>query len=277
MKITLGEYTLNLSEKTHIMGILNITPDSFSDGGLYLEKEKAIDYAFKMASEGADIIDIGGQSTRPGSLPVSEKEEKKRVIPVLKALVGKINIPISIDTYSSKVAEECLKEGANIINDISGLRFSPNMAETIAKFNAGCVIMHIKGTPKDMQDNPTYVNLFKEIISYLKEGIKIGEEAGISQIIIDPGIGFGKTLSHNLIIIKELDRLKVLEKPILIGGSRKSFIGQILNLPTSERLEGTLASVCYSILKGANIVRVHDVAKAKRAIDVIDAIRKAKE
>ncbi|MEW6482213.1 MAG: dihydropteroate synthase, partial [bacterium] len=273
LKLTLGKYTLDLSEKTYIMGILNVTPDSFSDGGLYLEPKKAIEQSFKMKEEGADIIDIGGQSTRPGSTPVSEKEELKRILPVLKALAGRIKLPISIDTYSSRVAEECLKEGANMINDISGLRFSPNMAEVIARFNAGCVIMHIKGRPKDMQNNPTYQDLFSEIMAYLREGIKIAEGSGISQIIIDPGIGFGKTLPHNLKIIKGLNRFKALKKPILIGVSRKSFIGQILNLPTSERFEGTLAAVCYSILKGANIVRVHDVAGVKRAIDVIDAIK----
>ncbi len=274
MKLTLGEYTLNLSERTHIMGILNVTPDSFSDAGLYLSPEKAIDYAFKMASEGASIIDIGAQSTRPGSTEISSDEELKRIIPVLKRLVGKIKIPLSIDTYSSQVAEVCLSEGANIINDISGLRFSKNMAEVIAKFNAGCIIMHIKGKPMDMQDNPTYINLFEEIIDYLKVGIKIAEDAGISQIVIDPGIGFGKNLEHNLSIINGLDRFKVLEKPILIGPSRKSFIGDVLGLPVSERFEGTAASVCYSILKGANIVRVHDVERIKRVVNMIDAIKR---
>jgi len=257
------------------MGILNITPDSFSDGGLYLDKERAIERAFQMADEGADIIDIGGISTRPGSLPIPEKEELKRVIPVLKSLVGRIKKPISIDTYSSRVAEECLKNGADIINDISGLRFSSDMADVVSRFNAGVVIMHIKGTPRDMQDNPTYTDLFGEIINYLKGGIKIAEKSGISQIIIDPGIGFGKTVSDNLKIIKGLNKFKVLKRPILIGVSRKSFIGKVLSLPVSERFEGTSASVSYSILKGANIVRVHDVGKIKRVVTMIDAIRSA--
>lgn len=255
------------------MGILNVTPDSFSDGGLYLEKEKAIEHAFFMVEEGADIIDIGGQSTRPGSIEVGEKEELKRVLPVLKGLVGKIKVPISIDTYSSNVALECLKEGAHMINDISGLRFSPNMAEVISRFNAGCVIMHIKGRPKNMQDNPTYDNLFGEIIEYLKKGIEIAENANISQIIIDPGIGFGKTLQDNLKLIKGLNKFKVLLKPILIGVSRKSFIGSVLNLPVDERFEGTAAAVSYAILKGANIVRVHDVGRIKRVVKMIDAIK----
>ncbi len=272
MRLTLGEYTLNLSKKTHIMGILNVCPDSFSDGGLYLDPEKAVYRALEMQEEGADIIDIGGQSTRPGSLPISTDEELKRVVPVLKKLVGKINVPISIDTYSSRVAYQCLLLGANIINDISGLRFSHDMADVIAKFNACVVIMHIKGTPKDMQNNPEYEDLFVEIIGYLKNQIEVAEKAGISQIIIDPGIGFGKRLEHNLQIIANLDKFKVLGKPILIGTSRKSFIGTILDLPPKERLEGTIASICVSILKGANIVRVHDVLSVKRAVSIVDAI-----
>lgn len=276
MNLTLGPYKLNLSKRTHIMGILNVTPDSFSDGGLYLEKERAIEHAFRMVSEGADIIDIGGQSTRPGSIEIEEKEELKRILPVLKGLVGKIKVPISIDTYSSHVACECLKEGAHLINDISGLRFSHDMAEVISRFNAGCVIMHIKGRPQYMQDNPTYIDLFGEIIDYLKEGISIAEKASISQIIIDPGIGFGKTLSHNLKLIKGLNRFKVLKKPILIGVSRKSFIGAILNLPVPERIEGTEAAVSYAIIKGAHIVRVHDVKRIKRVVKIIDAIKGTK-
>lgn len=272
MKLIFGSYTLNLSKRTHIMGILNITPDSFSDGGLYLDKERAIERGFQMVEEGASIIDIGGQSTRPGSTGIPEKEELKRVLPVLKGLVGGIKVPISIDTYSSYVALECLKEGANIINDISGLSFSPDMADVISRFNAGCVIMHTKGRPKDMQDNPTYTDLFSEIMSHLKRGIKIAEGASISQIIIDPGIGFGKTLSHNLKLIKGLNRFKPLKKPILIGVSRKSFIGSVLNLPPLERFEGTAAAVSCAILKGANIVRVHDVEKINRVVKIIDAI-----
>lgn len=273
MKLTFGSYTLNLSKKTHIMGILNITPDSFSDGGLYLDKEKAIERGFQMVEEGASIIDIGGQSTRPGSTEIPEKEELKRVLPVLKGLIGRIKVPISIDTHSSNVALECLKEGANMINDISGLSFSPDMADVISRFNAGCVIMHTKGRPKDMQNNPTYTDLFSEIMSHLKRGIKIAEGASISQIIIDPGIGFGKTLSHNLKLIKGLNRFKALKKPILIGVSRKSFIGSVLNLPALERFEGTAAAVSCAILKGANIVRVHDVERIRRVVKMMDAIK----
>lgn len=275
MKLRLGSHTLDLEKRTHIMGILNITPDSFSDGGLFLDPEKAYQHSLKMAEDGADIIDIGGQSTRPGSLPVKVEEELRRVLPVIERLKGSgFKLPISIDTYSDKVAEECLKLGVEMVNDISGLRFSPRMKEVIAKYSAACVIMHIKGTPKDMQDNPTYTDLFSEIIDYLKEGIELAEAVGIKEIVIDPGIGFGKRLEHNLQIINHLDRFALLNKPILVGVSRKSFIGKILNLPTAERLEGTAGAVAVAILRGAKIVRVHDVKEIKRVVDIVDAIRR---
>jgi dihydropteroate synthase len=271
MKLKCGSHILDLTKRTHIMGILNITPDSFSDGGLYLDPERAYEHAIRMAEEGADIIDIGGQSTRPGSIPITPEEELKRVLPIVKK-VRELKVPISIDTYYSKVAKVCLDLGVEIVNDISGLRFSRDMADVIAKFGACVVVMHIKGRPKDMQRDPVYTDMWREITEYLKEGIRIAEDAGISEIVVDPGIGFGKRLVHNLKIIKELDRLKVLKRPILIGPSRKSFIGEVLNLPVNERLEGTLAAVAVSILKGANIVRVHDVGEIKRVVDMVDAI-----
>ncbi|MBU1599454.1 dihydropteroate synthase [bacterium] len=275
MKLRLGSHTLDLEKRTHIMGILNITPDSFSDGGLFLDPEKAYQHALQMAEDGADIIDIGGQSTRPSSLPVSPEEELRRVLPVIERLKGSgFKLPISIDTYSDKVAEECLELGIEMVNDISGLRFSQGMKNVIAKYSAACVIMHIKGSPRDMQDNPSYTDLFSEIIGYLKGGISLAEEAGISEIVIDPGIGFGKGLSHNLQIINHLDRFSVLNRPILIGVSRKSFIAKVLNLPTEERLEGTSAAVAVAILRGAKIVRVHDVKEMKRVVDIVDAIRR---
>jgi len=274
MKLKLGSHTLDLEKRTHIMGILNVTPDSFSDGGLFLDPHKACERAIEMAEDGADIIDIGGQSTRPGSLPVSPEEELARVLPVIEKLKGSnFKLPISIDTYSDKVAEGCLELGVEMVNDISGLRFSEKMKDVIAKFRAACVIMHIKGTPKDMQDNPSYTDLFLEITGYLREGINQAEEAGIKEIVIDPGIGFGKGLSHNLQIINHLDRFSVLNRPILIGVSRKSFIGKVLNLPPEERLEGTSAAVAVAILRGANIVRVHDVKEMKKVVDIVDAIR----
>ncbi len=248
------------SQKTLLMGILNRTHDSFYDGGRFLEKEAAISQVYKMVDEGADIIDIGGQSTRPGSNPVSREEELERVIPIIEEVANNIDAPISIDTYNHVVAEEAIKKGASIVNDITGLKGDPKMADIVAKYDAGIVLMHIKGTPKNMQDNPQYENLIEEIIEYLRDSIKIGMDAGISsdKMIIDPGIGFGKTVEHNLSIIKRLGEFKVLDKPILIGVSRKSFIGAILNADKDRRLFGTAAACAISIANGANIIRVHD-------------------
>lgn len=261
------------------MGILNVTPDSFSDGGKYLDKDSAVRRALQMAEDGADIIDVGGESTRPGSEAVDAKEEIRRTIPVIEALSKKINIPISIDTYKSEVAELALKTGVSIVNDISGLRFDPNMPAVIAKYRAPVVIMHIKGSPKNMQQNPEYEALMPEIMDYLRESIAIAVRAGVSenQIIVDPGIGFGKSPEDNLEIINSIDKLKLLGKPVLIGPSRKSFIGKILgNAPSDERTEGTAAAVAISILKGADIVRVHDVKYMSRVAKVADAILSGK-
>ncbi len=277
MKLRLRNHSLDLSQKTLIMGILNVTPDSFSDGGTYFSRASAIDRALQMADEGADIIDIGGESTRPGAEPVSLEEELERTIPVITELAGKLSIPISIDTYKAEVARRALEAGASIVNDISGLRFDPKMAETIAAYDAAVVIMHIKGTPKDMQVNPHYDDLFGEIISYLKEGIEMARSSGIDEegMIIDPGIGFGKRPEHNLLIINQLKRFTVLDKPILMGVSRKSFIGIALdNAPPQERLEGTAAAVALSVYNGAQIVRVHDVKEMVRVVRVVDAIKR---
>lgn len=265
---------LSLSQKTHIMGILNRSPDSFYDGGRFLEKRAAVSQVYKMVDEGADIIDIGGQSTRPGSNPVSQEEEIERVTPIIEEVANNINVPISIDTYKSVVAREAIKKGASIINDITGLKGDPEMAGVIAEYNAGVVLMHIKGTPKNMQDNPQYENLIEEIIEYLRDSIKIGTDAGISpdKMIIDPGIGFGKTPEHNLSIIKRLGEFKVLDKPILIGVSRKSFIGTVLNANLDGRLFGTAAACAISIANGANIIRVHDVKEMKEIARMTDAI-----
>jgi dihydropteroate synthase len=259
------------------MGILNVTPDSFSDGGLYLNKDSAVEKALLMAEEGADIIDIGGESTRPGAEPVSLDEEISRTIPVIEALSGRLDIPISIDTYKSEVAKRAIDAGATIVNDISGFTFDPEMASVIADGEVAAIAMHIKGTPRDMQNNPVYSDLFSEIIEYLSESIRIAEEAGIprDRIIIDPGIGFGKRPEDNLMIINGLERFSVLSRPILVGVSRKSFIGAILdNAPANERLEGTAAAVAISVIKGANIVRVHDVREMVRVVRVADAIKR---
>ena len=258
------------------MGILNVTRDSFSDGGLYFDKSAAIKRALQMVEEGADIIDIGGESTRPGAEPVAVEEELRRTIPVIEALAKKINVPISIDTYKSEVAEKALDAGASIVNDISGLRFDPEMAKVVSDYKVPVVIMHIKGRPKDMQQNPVYEALVPEIMDYLREGIRLAKESGVSEdkIIIDPGIGFGKTFNHNLEIINNLHEFTLLEKPILIGPSRKAFIGKILgNVSETDRLEGTSAAVAISIMNGANIIRVHDIKEMVRVARVADAIK----
>lgn len=276
MKITWSNFSLDFSKKTYIMGVLNVTPDSFSDGGLFFSEKKAIEHALRLIEDGADIIDIGGESTRPGSEPVSVEEEIRRTIPVIKAISREIKVPISIDTYKSEVAKHALDAGASIVNDISGLRFDPEMPKVVSEYKVPVIIMHIKGRPKDMQQNPQYEALIPEIMDYLRIGIRLANKFGISddKIIIDPGIGFGKTFEHNLEIIKNLKEFTLLGKPIAIGVSRKAFIGKILgDVPPSERLEGTAAAVAISIFNGANIVRVHDVKEMAKVAKVADAIK----
>jgi dihydropteroate synthase len=268
------EYTLSF-EKTLIMGVLNVTPDSFSDEGLFNNVETAVAHAIQMVSEGADVVDIGGESTRPGSEPLSEKEEIERVLPVVQRLHKEISVPLSIDTYKPKIADACLKEGAHLINDITGLK-NPEMRNIIAKHDVPVILMHMKGTPKTMQQNPEYHDLLREITDFFHQQIMIARKEHIHQIIIDPGIGFGKTLEHNLQILSHLTVFKNLGCPVLVGPSRKSFIGGVTGLPVTERLEGTIAAVTISVMNGANIVRVHDVKECKRAVQVADAIRGTK-
>lgn len=269
--------TLEFGERTYVMGILNVTPDSFSEKGAFFDRDAAFRKGMEMVEEGADIIDIGGESTRPGAEPVSLEDELKRVIPVIERLASRVNLPLSIDTYKAEVAKKALDAGADLINDISGLRFDPTMADVAASYNAPVVIMHIKGTPLDMHVSPTYQSLIREVIEYLKESINIAEAAGVSSnnIVIDPGIGFGKTLEHNLTIMKNLEALKALGKPILIGTSRKSFIGKITGADVEDRTIGTAATLSIGIMKGANIVRVHDVREGVQAVKMADAIRNA--
>ena len=269
--------TLTLGKRTLLMGVLNVTPDSFSDGGLFFDKEKAISHGLRLVEEGADIIDIGGESTKPGSKPLELEEELRRVIPVIKSISAEVDVPISIDTYKSTVARKAIEAGAEIINDISGLNFDPSLAKVASKENIPLVLMHIRGTPETMQKNVHYDSLFSEILQYLKDSIQRAESAGLDprQIIVDPGIGFGKTVEDNLLIIKNLHEFRILGKPILLGTSRKSFIGKILNAEVGERLEGTLSSITVGVLNGANIIRCHDALQAKRAIAVADAIRLA--
>lgn len=276
MILNCASYTIDLSKRTHIMGILNITPDSFYDGGLYYNREKAVKRAINMEEEGADIIDIGGESTRPGSKSISAKEEIKRILPVINKIIKRLKIPISIDTYKSEVAKAALDSGASIVNDITGLR-DEKTAALVKEYNAGVVLMHMKGMPSTMQKNPEYKNLIDDIRTSLKESISIAKGAGIkdSQIIIDPGIGFGKTPGHNLKLLKRLKEFKSLKFPILIGPSRKSFIGAVLGLSIDKRLIATVAAVAISIYNGANIVRVHDVKKMFEVARLTDAIKNA--
>jgi dihydropteroate synthase len=269
--------TLTLGERTLLMGVLNVTPDSFSDGGLFFDKDKAISHGLRMVEEGADIIDIGGESTKPGSKPIELEEELHRVMPVIESIVKEVDIPISIDTYKSTVAQRATEAGAEIINDISGLHFDPDLAKVAAKGNIPLILMHIRGTPETMQKNIHYDSIFSEILLYLKESIQRAESAGLDprQIIIDPGIGFGKNAEDNLLIIKNLHEFRIFGKPILLGTSRKSFIGKILNTKVEDRLEGTLSSIAIGVINGAHIIRSHDVQQAKKAIAVADAIRLA--
>jgi len=270
-------YDISLGERTCIMGVLNITPDSFSDGGKYLDKEKAVQRAMEMARGGADIIDIGGESSRPGAVSISAAEEIERVIPVVEALIGKIEVPISVDTRKSEVAREVLSKGASFINDITALRADGDMAKVIADFDAGCILMHMKGDPENMQDAPHYDDVIGEISAYLAESIKLAEDSGIDpgKIIIDPGIGFGKTLEHNLLILKNLERFKELDKPIMVGTSRKSFIGKLTGKEADERIFGTAASIAAAILNGADIVRVHDVPQMREISTIADSVKRA--
>ncbi|MBI4650869.1 dihydropteroate synthase [Candidatus Desantisbacteria bacterium] len=268
-------YTIPLNKKTCIMGILNITPDSFSDGGDFFSIDSAVKQAVSLQEEGADILDIGGESSRPGSKQISVEEELSRIVPILKELISIIKIPISVDTYKSRVAERAIELGAGLINDISAMRMDPDMPKIAAETNVPIILMHMLGKPQTMQNNPHYNSLIDEIKLFFKERIDCAKSAGIKpeNIIIDPGIGFGKTLEHNLKIIKYLDSFHSLGFPVLIGTSRKSMIGNILNLPPKERLEGTSATVTASILNGANIIRVHDVKEMKLVALMADAIK----
>jgi len=278
---------LDLSKRTYIMGILNRTPDSFSDGGLYMDEKEAIGRVFEMVSEGADIIDIGGESTRPGAEQVSVVEEMDRIIPIIRAVRQKIDVPISIDTYKAEVAREALKNGAVMINDITGLRGDSRMATLAAEYDVPIVVMHIKGTPRTMQQDIHYDSLLEEIIASLQDSIDLAVKSGVARnkIIIDPGIGFGKTTEHNLTILKNLGAFKALGYPILVGISRKSFIVNTLkkysihdrDIAAGGRLMGSASAAALSIANGANILRVHDVKEMVQVARIADAINSAKQ
>jgi len=263
-----------------LMGILNCTPDSFYEGGRYETHEQAVAHGLRMAESGADIIDVGGESTRPrgvyvdGALPVTAEEEIERVVPVIAELRQKLDIPISIDTYKASVAEAAIEAGATMVNDISGFLFDEDMPALVARRQVPVVIMHIKGTPQNMQDNPTYDNLFDELYMHLEAQIELALQVGIphDQIIVDPGLGFGKRIGDNYEIIRRLPELRGLGCPILVGPSRKSFVGEALDLPPDQRLEGTAAAVALSVMNGARILRVHDVEEMRRVVRVAELI-----
>jgi dihydropteroate synthase len=265
--IKIGNKVFPLGKQTYVMGILNVTPDSFSDGGKFIDLEKAIKHAKEMAVEGADIIDIGGESTRPSHTPLGEEEEIKRVIPIIKALSNEINIPLSIDTYKAKVAEFAILEGASLINDIWGFKKEIEIAKVAAKYNTACCLMHNR-------ENNNYSNLMDDILKDLQESIQIALNAGVKEdkIILDPGIGFAKSYEQNLEVMNKLERISSLGYPVLLATSRKSMIGNTLNLPPNERAEGTLATTAIGIMKNCDFVRVHDVKENKRVCRMTDAI-----
>ncbi|MGA9117097.1 MAG: dihydropteroate synthase [Bacteroidota bacterium] len=271
----------DLSARTHIMGILNVTPDSFSDGGMYGDPPRALDRALEMVAEGADFVDVGGESTRPrgtaygeGARPVSAAEELGRILPVLRLLGSRLEVPVSVDTYKAEVAEAALDAGAVIVNDISGFGFDPRMPEVVARAGATAVLMHTKAMPSGMPLQPRYDDLWGEILGFLSEAVSRAGRAGVLQVLVDPGLGFGKTVEHNLAVIAGLPRLARLGRPVLAGPSRKSFVGAVLDLPVGDRLEGSLAAAVACVLGGAHVLRVHDVGATRRAVLLADAIRR---
>jgi len=263
-----------LGPRTWLMGVVNVTPDSFSDGGLYVDAGPAVDRGLELAAEGADILDVGGESTRPGSLPVPEDEELRRVIPVIGALRKRTEAFLSVDTTKASVARAALDAGADIVNDTSAFRFDPAMAGEVARSGAAAVLMHMKGRPLTMQDAPRYDDLLGEVAGFLGDRLRLAEAAGIprERVIVDPGIGFGKTFEDNLVLIRRQEAFHALGRPLLMGFSRKAFLGRILGLPPDRRLEGTIAAAVLSVERGAHILRVHDVGPVARAVRAAEAM-----
>jgi dihydropteroate synthase len=261
--------------RTLIMGILNVTPDSFFDGGKFFDLERATEHARALHEAGADILDVGGESTRPGAAPVSATEQLRRVLPVVQALTA---LTVSVDTTSAAVADAALAAGARIVNDISALRADPGMPEVVRRHRAGVVLMHMQGTPQTMQQHPRYTDVVVEVAEFLRERVAFAESHGLArqQIAVDPGIGFGKTVEHNLQLLANLDRLRLPGCPLLVGTSRKSFIGKLLGRDPQQRLAGTAATLAWAVAQGANIVRVHDVAEMRDVTRIVEALRRAR-
>ena len=275
--LQLGEaQQLPLGQRTYVMGILNVTPDSFSDGGLYLQPDQAVKHAEAMLEDGADIIDVGGASSRPGAIPASPSVEAERVVPVVRRIVKRFDALVSVDTYHASVAKAALDEGAVMINDISAMRFDPDMAPLLAERRAAVVLMHMQGNPQTMQHAPTYRHVIDEIYAFLAKRRGIAVQHGIprERIVCDPGFGFGKTLRHNADLLNGLASFRSLGQPLLIGTSRKSFLGRLLQREVWDRLEGTMASALYAVMQGAALVRVHDVAPIVQAVRMLDAVRR---
>ncbi len=273
-----GDRAFDCSERTLVMGILNVTPDSFSDGGRFEDPNAAIEHGSRLVDDGADIVDVGGESTRPGSEPVSAEEELRRVRPVIEGLVERHPAhPISIDTRKAEVAAAAIESGATIVNDVSGAR-DPAMFDTVREHDASMVLMHMRGDPRTMQEAPKYRDVVAEVREYLRERVEAAEFAGVDpeRVVVDPGIGFGKDLEHNLELLRRVDALIEIGRPVLIGPSRKRFLGTILDLPEGERVEGTAGAVAWAVARGVHAVRVHDVKQIVRAVRVIDAIARAR-
>jgi dihydropteroate synthase len=273
----LRDRVLSIGSRCLVMGIVNVTPDSFSDGGRFVQTDAAVAHALELARQGADILDIGGESTRPGSQPVTLDEELRRVVPVVAALAKQTDVVLSVDTSKAEVARACLEAGAHIVNDVTGLTGDPRMAETARDLGAGVVVMHMQGTPATMQINPTYADVVGDILAYFKECIHTLTGAGIplAAVAIDPGIGFGKTRAHNIALLTNLDQFNQLGRPLCLGVSRKGFLGKLLDRPVEQRLAGSLAAAAHALARDAvQILRVHDVAETRDLVTVWEALRK---
>jgi dihydropteroate synthase len=274
----LRDRVLNPGTPPLVLGIVNVTPDSFSDGGQFLDAGAAITQALRLVEQGADLLDIGGESTRPGSQPVALDEELSRVIPVIRRLAAQTSVSLSVDTSKAEVARQALEAGAHIINDITALQGDPAMPDVIRRYRAGVILMHMQGTPATMQTAPHYENVVAEVAAFLEARLQACADLGIagSQVVLDPGIGFGKTTEQNVQLLTHLEELRLLGRPVCLGVSRKGFLGKLLGRPLEQRLAGSLAAVCYALLRGgAQILRVHDVAQTRDAIVVLEALRRS--
>lgn len=272
--LVLGGRVLPLADRVHIMGVLNVTPDSFSDGGRYVDPDAAVAHALSMVEQGADVLDIGAESSQPGAVPIDEEEERRRLISVVRAVCRRTTVPVSVDTTKASIAQEALDVGAALINDISALRFDARMGDVVAKSGAGLILMHMQGTPQTMQRAAEYTDVVEEVRQFLKARLEAAREAGIQaeRILLDPGIGFGKNCQHNVVLLDRLDAFHTLGRPLVIGVSRKAFIGKILGRPVGERLMGTAGAVAVAVMKGARMVRVHDVAPIRDVVKMVEAI-----